>query len=252
MFMASNSDAEGFSPLFLARIAGILALGGILTGAFDIGYVQSTLIVAGNASATIQNIAAHETLFRIGFSAHLLEMLLNIAGEITFFFLIRRVNRVVAAIALCCGLVGTAVESLDLLNAYVPLKLAIEGNALAVLSPSQLQALSYFFLQLRDVGLTISFVFYGLDEFLSGFLIFRSGFLPRAIGILLGVSGLCYFTHSFLTFAAPSLDARVYPYILYACLPGEASVALWMATLGVNVSKWRARTVEQSGAFARA
>ena len=86
----SNSDSERFSPRRLARILGILGVLGIVTGAFDIGYVQHTLIVPGNASATLHNISAHETLFRLGFSAHLFELLLNIPGEIIGFILFRR------------------------------------------------------------------------------------------------------------------------------------------------------------------
>jgi len=247
-----NSDAEGFSPLLLARILGIVSLAGIVTGAFSLGYVDGRLIVAGNPAATIQNILAHENLFRAGFAAHLFEMLLNVAGEILFFILLRRVNAVVAAISMACGLVGTAIEGLDLLNGYAPLQLAIEGHALGALSPGQLQALSYTFVQLEGAGVVISFAFYGLDELLGGFLIYRSRFLPRVLGVLLGIAGICYFTHSFLTVVAPALDARLYPYILYACLPGEALSALWFATVGVNVAKWRAWAGEVQGEAASA
>lgn len=240
--MISNSEWDGIPPVLLARICGIFALGGILTGAFDIGYVQSTVVVAGNAQATMQNIAAHQTLFRLGFGAHLFEMVLNVGNEVLFFILFRRVNRILAMTALLCGFLGIAVESLNLLNAYAPLMLATAGNSLATIGSTQTHAWSYFFLQLQDAGLLISFVFYGLDEMLSGFLIFRSRFLPRIIGVLLGIAGLCYFTHSFLSFLAPSLDSRVYPYILYACLPGEGSTALWMAIVGLNFAKWKAWT----------
>jgi hypothetical protein len=235
----SDSYVERFSPLVLARTAGILSLIGIMTGAFDIGYVRSTLIVAGNASATVHNILAHETLFRAGFAAHLLLLLCNIPGEIISFILLRRVNVIIAATAMACGLVGTAIEGLDMLTAYVPLKLAAEGNALAAFNPVQLQALSYISVQLQDAGLLISFVFYGLDEIAAGFLIFRSRFLPRILGIMLGLSGLCYFSHGFLSFLAPSLDARLSPYILFPCLPGEGSISLWLAIMGLNVAKWR-------------
>ncbi len=237
--MTSNSASER-SPLFLARILGICGLIGIVAGAFDIGYVHSKLIVADDTSATLHNILAHQTLFRLGFSAHLFELLVNIPGEIIFFLLFSRVNRTIAALALCGGVIGIAVEAVDLLAAYVPLKFAVEGNALAALGPAQLHALSYLSAQLQEAGLLLSFVFYGFDELLSGFLIFRSGFLPRLIGILLSVSGFCYLTNSFLTFLAPSLDARVYPYILYACFPGEFLTSLWLATMGLNVVRWRA------------
>jgi hypothetical protein len=245
--MMSNSDAEGLSPRLLARILGILGLLGILTGALDIGYVQSTLIVAGNPSATLHNILAHETLFRLGFASHLFELVLNIPGEIIAFLLLRRVNGIVAAIALCCGVVGIAIEGVDLLSAYVPLKLALEGRALGAFSSEQLQALSYLSAQLQQAGLLLSWVFYGIDELATGFLFFRSGFLPRILGVLLGISGLCYFTHGFLSFLAPSLDARLYPYILFPCLPGEGLSSLWMATVGLNVAKWRAWTAEPRG-----
>jgi hypothetical protein len=248
----SHSDTERFSPLLLARIAGVLALVGIVTGAFDIGYVRSALFVAGDASVTYHNILAHEALFRAGFGAHLLLLLCNVPGEIIFFLLIRRVNGVVAAVAMCCGLVGTAIEALDMVNAYLPLKLAAEASVLGAFTNDQLQGWSYVSLQIQDAGLLISFLFYGLDEMLSGFLIAKSKFLPRIIGILLSIAGFCYFTHGFLSFLAPAVDARLYPYILYPCLPGEGSIALWLAIVGLDVDKWKAwkEEPERLAAFA--
>jgi hypothetical protein len=243
----SNSGSERFSPLLLARILGILSLLGIVTGAFGIGYVSSALTVDGDASATMHNILTHETLFRLGFASHLLELVLNIPAEIIGFLLLRRVNGIVAAIALCCGVVGISIEAVSTLSGYVPLKLAIDAGALGAFSSEQLHAVSYISLQLQDAGLLLSFLFYGLDEVFSGFLIFRSRFLPRVLGVLLGISGLCYFTHGFLSFLAPTLDARLFPYILFPCLPGEGSISLWMATVGLNVAKWRAWTAEPQG-----
>ena len=236
----TNPGNERFSPLVLARTLGILSLVVIVTGAFDIGYVRSTLIVPGDAAATVNAIAAHETLFRMGFAAHIVLLLCNVPNEIISFILFRRVNGVVAAIAMGCGLVGTAIESLDMLNAYVPLKLLAEGGALAAFTPQQLQALSYLSLQLQDTGLLISFVFYGVDEIAVGYLIFRSGFVPRILGVLLGLSGLCYFADGFISFVAPMLQDRLLPYLLFPCLPGEGSFALWLAIVGLNVGKWRA------------
>jgi uncharacterized membrane protein (UPF0136 family) len=206
VFAMSHSDSERFSPLVLARILGILSLLGIVTGAFGIGYVSSALTVNGDASATVHNILTHETLFRLGFASHLLELVLNIPAEIIGFLLLRRVNGIVAAIALCCGVVGISIEAVSTLSGYVPLKLAIDAGALGAFSSDQLHAVSYIALQLQDAGLLLSFVFYGLDEVFSGFLIFRSRFLPRVLGVLLAISGLCYFTHGF--FELPRADAR--------------------------------------------
>jgi hypothetical protein len=238
--LMTYADAQRFSPRVLARIVGVLSLIGIATGAFDIGYVRSALIVAGDPAATLHNVMAHETLFRLGFAAHIVLLLCNVPAEIISFVLFRRVNGIVAAIAMACGLVGTAIEGLDMLAAYVPLKLAAESGAMQAFTPAQLQALSYLSLQLQDTGLLISFAFYGLDEMLSGWLIFRSRFLPRALGILLALSGACYFLDGFVCFVSPALQQRLLPYLLFPCLPGEGSLALWLAIVGLNVTQWRA------------
>lgn len=244
--MISNSDSPQFSPLILARTVGIVGLLGIVTGAFDIGYVHGHLIVPGDVSATLSNISAHQALFRYGFSAHLFELLLNIAGEIIFFFLIRRVNLIVAAMAMCGGIIGIAVEAVSLVSAYLPLQLVIGNGALA---SEQMHALAHASLQLQVTGLLISFVFYGFDELLSGFLIFRSGFLPRFIGVLLGISGFCYLSNTFLSFLAPAFDARLNPYILFACFPGEFLSSLWLATVGLNVARWKTSTASPDPAL---
>jgi hypothetical protein len=233
-----DANLDRFSPLLLARTAGIAALIGIVTGAFDIGYVHNTVFVDGNPAATVHNILAHQTLFRLGFAAHILLLLCNVPSEIIGFILFRRVNAVVAGVAMGCGLVGTAIEGLAMINAYVPLQVAAEGSALDAWSADKLQAMSYLSLQLQNIGLLISFAFYGLDEMLTGFLIFRSRFLPRVLGVLLGLAGLSYFTDGFTSFLAPTLNQQLMPYLLFPCLPGEGLYALWLAIKGVDVAKW--------------
>jgi Domain of unknown function (DUF4386) len=238
--MISNPEIGGFSPKTLARLLGFLGLAGILTGAFDIGYVQSHLIVTDNPSATLHNILTHQFLFRAGFSAHLLEMVINILAEVISFLLFRKVNVLIAMIALISGVVAIAIESVGLLNAYLPLKLAIESSSQTVFSQDQINVLFNLSVKMQYAGLLLSWVIYGIDELASGFLIFRSGFVPRVLGILLSLAGLCYFTHGMLTFFAPSLDAKLYPYILFPCLPGEGLTSLWFAVMGLNVVKWKA------------
>lgn len=236
----ANSDSERFSPLVLARILGILGLLGIVTGAFQIGYVQNALIVPRNPAATLQNILAHQALFRAGFSAHLFELLINIPAEILTFILLRRVNSIVAAIAMACGFIGIAIEAIDLLYAYLPLKLALEGSALGAFTSDQLHAAANLSAQLDQAALLLSWVFYGADELITGYLLFRSRFFPRVIGLLLALSGLGYFTHGLFYFLSPAIDAHIYPYVIYPCLPGEGMTNLWLAIFGINVAAWHA------------
>jgi hypothetical protein len=244
--MSANYQAEEVSPFLLARILGIVGLAGIVTGAFDIGYVQSQLVVTEDAAATLRNVAAHQTLFRAGFSAHLFELVLNVPGEIIGFLLLRRVNRAFASIALCCGVLGIAIEAVDLLVQYVPLKLAIESSVLSGFSAEQIHGFTNLASEMAQGGLLLSWVFYGLDEMISGSLFYRSAFIPRILGAMLALSGLCYFAHGFLSFLAPALDARLYPYILYPCLPGEGLSSLWLAAMGLNAARWTEWTAAET------
>lgn len=229
---------ERFSPLVLARLCGGIGLFGIAAGFFDIGYVHTHIVMDGDASATARNLLAHQTLFHSGIALHLLMVLLNVVAEVASFYIFRRVNAVIATMVLCCSVVGASVESLDMLGSVLPLQIAA-GHAAGAFSAAQKDAMSYLSLQLQDTGLLISFLFWGLDEILSGYLIFRSGFLPRILGVLLGLSGFLYLSDPLLTFGAPAVSGLMFPAGLALCLPGELLTAFWMATVGLNVAKWR-------------
>lgn len=232
-------NAERFSPLVLARICGGIGLFGIAAGFFDIGYVHSHIMANGDPAATAQNLLASQAMFRSGIALHLLMVLLNVVSEVLGFYIFRRVNPLIATVALCCGLVGAAVESLDMLGSVLPLQIAA-GGAMGPFNAAQRDGLSYLSLQLQQAGLLISFLFWGLDEILSGYLIFRSGFLPRVLGVLLSISGFLYLSDPLLTFGAPAVGAMVFPSGLALCLPGELLSSLWLATVGLNVSRWHA------------
>lgn len=236
--MATEVSPERFSPLVLARISGGIGLFGIAAGFFDIGYVHSHIMVSGDAAATARNLLAYEAMFRSGIAMHLLMVVLNVVAEVAAFFIFRRVNPVVATMVLCCALVGASAESLDMLGSVLPLQIAT-GHAAGAFNAAQKDAMSYLSLQLQETGLLISFLFWGVDELLTGYLIFRSGFLPRILGILLGISGFLYLSDPLLSFGAPAVARVVFPSGLALCLPGEFLTAAWMATVGLNVAKWR-------------
>lgn len=237
-------NRQRFSPLLLARICGGIGLFGIAAGGFDIGYVHSH-IVTNDAVATAQNLIAHQAMFRSGLALHLLMVLLNVVAEVVSFYIFRRVNPLIATLALCCGLVGAATESLDMLGSLLPLEI-IGGGAAGAFTAAQQQVLSYLSLQLQHTGLLISFLFWGLDEIMTGYLIFRSGFLPRILGVLLGISGFLYLSDPLLSFGAPALGALAFPSALALCLPGELLGSLWMATVGLNVTRWHERCAPQA------
>ncbi len=204
-------------------------------------YVRGRILMSGNAVATAHNLLTYGALFRSGIALHLFMVMLNVVAEVIAFFLFRRVNPLIATMALGSALVGASIESLDMLTSLLPLHIAGE-HTMAAFSAPQRDALSYLALQLQDAGLLISFLFWGLGEVLTGYLIFRSGFLPRILGVLLGISCLVYLSDPLLSFGCPAIGALLSPTALALCLPGELLTALWTATVGLNVEKWELRT----------
>jgi hypothetical protein len=114
------------------------------------------------------------------------------------------------------------------------------SHYLSVLNVEQLQALALMFLNLHAQGLNICMIFFGFFCLLLGYLIFRSTFLPRIIGVLLAIAGLCYLTNYLVTFLSPEFAAHLFPYILISGV-AEIVLALWLLVIGVNVQRWKER-----------
>ncbi len=226
------------SPLRWARIAGGLYLIIIVGGFFAIGYVPAALVVPGDAAATAHNILAHELLYRLGLVAHIIILTCNIPLAVIFYDLFKVVNRRLALLVVFFTLVGTAVEGANLLNQFAPLMLLGGGHYLSVFTPEQLQALAYMPLDPQAISYDIQQVFYAYYLLAAGYLVFRSTFLPRTVGVLLAIGGLCYLTYSFATFLAPGFAAHLVPYIQLPSGVGELSLCLWLLVMGMNVSRW--------------
>lgn len=232
-----TTHVAGISPQKAARIAGVLYLIIIAGGLFAEVFVRQQVIVFGDPAATARSILEHELLYRLGFAVHLIYLACALPLALIFYDLFRRVNGNIALLALVVNLVAITVESVNLLNHFAPLRiLAAEG--LNAPNAEHLQDLAYVFVRLFASGFGISLTFFGLFCLLIGYLIFRSGFLPRILGVLMAVAGLCYLTNSFSVFIAPGFAALLFPYILLPCLVAELSLALWLVVMGVNVRKW--------------
>ncbi|MBO0702335.1 MAG: DUF4386 domain-containing protein [Candidatus Dormibacteraeota bacterium] len=211
------------SPQTPARVVGALGLVNIVGGAFAIGIVPALLVVAGDPAATVHNIHLHELLYRSGLAAHLVITVTNVPAAVLWYGLIKVVSRRLALLDLALSLVATAVEAASLLN-------RTELNALST------SAYNFYT------------VFYGLDFLVVGYLVFRSTFLPRAIGVLLAIDGLGYIVSSFAGILAPGFAAHLSPWIQLPIVPAEGGFALWLLLAGVNVERWkeRARTVRDA------
>jgi Domain of unknown function (DUF4386) len=221
-----------------ARIAGGLYLIIIVGGLFAIGYVPAALVVPGDAAATAHNIQAHELLYRLGLVVHMIILPINIPLTLILYDLFKVVNRRLSLLMVFFVLVGTAIEGANLLNQFAPLMLLGGGRYLSVFNTEQLQALAYMPLDPQAISYNIQQVFYAGYLLSAGYLVFRSTFLPRTVGVLLAIGGLCYLVYSFASFLSPEFAAHLVPYIQVPSGLAELSLCLWLLVIGVNVQRW--------------
>ena len=231
------------SPRLWARIAGAFYLITIIAGVFAEAFVRVALVVRDDAAATATNILAHELWYRFGLAADLVMLACYIAVTLLFYGLFKPVGRSLSLLAAFFSLVGIAVLAVNSLNHLAPLVFLEGAHHLSAFETNQLQAFALMSLRMHARGYTVSGVFFGMYCLLIGHIVFRSGFLPRILGVLMAIGGLSYLTNSFAIFLLPTLAARL-PDIMVLGGIAELSLCLWLMVMGVNVPKWE----EKAGA----
>lgn len=231
-----TNPTSGFSPRLYARTAGFLYLVIIVCGLFSELFVRQPLVVFHDPAATARNILAHETLFRVGFAAELVEGLCVVFITLIFYELFKVVNRRLALLVVFFSLVGTAIESLDLVNHFSPL-IYLQGIQNLGADTATMQILAYMAFTQQSIGFAIALTFFGGFCLVMAPLIFRSGFMPRFIGVLLAIEGVCYLANSFTLFLAPQYSSRVFALLMVSAL-AEVILCLWLLIMGVNVRQW--------------
>jgi hypothetical protein len=227
------------SPRFKARIAGVFYLITTTTGFAEV--VRGRLVVYSDAAATATNILAHEPLFRLAFATDLIVNPCFMALTVLFYDLFKPVNRSLSLLAAFFSVVGCAIASLICLFQLAPLIVLEGAHNVSAFNLEQLQALALMFLKLHVQGYNVSLVFFAFYCVLVGYLIFRSTFLPRILGVLMAIAGLCYLSSSFATFLSPEVAARLFPYILVPGSVAELSLIVWLLVKGVNDQRWKER-----------
>jgi hypothetical protein len=228
-------------PQKAARLAGLAYLVTIVTGLFAELGVRGNVIVSGDAAATARNVMASEGLWRMGFVADLIGGATYLAVTLLLYELLRPVSRSLSLLAAFFSLVGIAIGGGAALAHLAPLFLLNGAPYLRAFDAQQLQALAYLAIRLHAQAYLIALVFFGFYEVLLGYLIFRSTFFPRVLGILVGVAGLAFLTNSFALGLAPAIGNALNGYLLAIDGVGEIALMLWLLVMGVNVRKWDER-----------
>ncbi len=228
------------SPQKTARVAAFVFLCIFFLGMSTELFIRPGILVPGDAAATVKNIGSAETLFRLSLVSDLIRQVLLIVLPLVLYRLLKPVNKDIAKLMVIFALVSVSISMLNELNHFAVLLLSSNTGDKNAFNADQLNALVMFFLELRNYGTYIPQVL-SVWVFLLGYLVFKSGFLPRILGILLMLGGLCYTASAVLFFLFPTFNGTILG--LFAFI-GEALFYLWLLIKGVNVESWGERALE--------
>jgi hypothetical protein len=227
-------------PQRYARICGVLYLINIACGLFGEVFVRARLLVSGDAFATAHNIMASESLFRLGIAGDLVMHLTDLPTTLIFYFLLRPVNRDISLLAALFSMVQTAVLVANKVNLITALLLLSGSKYLVAFDVAQLQAQARLSLTLHEYGFAVGLIFFGVSCLMVGYLMFRSAYFPKTIGILQATAGTCYLINSFVLILLPALAGRLSAILLF-CFLGELATCVWLIVKGVRMPKWNER-----------
>src|ERR1041385_1011442 len=230
----SAKDPNQSSSRVVSAVGGALYVAIIALGIYEEFFVRNRLVVTGNAVATAKNLAAMQPLWRTGVAAEIVLLICAITLTAILFILLRPVSRGLALLVVFFNLVSVAVEgvaALFLVIALFPL-----GNAayLKAFGSDQLAAIASMAIRAHSYGFSVALIFFGCECLLLGYLIFKSGFLPKTIGVLMAAAGVAYLTHSFTLILIPKLTSVFVPAIFLPAFVGESSFAMWLLLKGVK------------------
>ena len=215
-----------------ARLVGIFEILEGLTSTYAQVIVFNSLVVSGNAAATASNILAHELQLRLGFVACFIGIGFHIAWALLFYDLFRSVNRNVSFFGLLIIVVGCGIQALAGIFYVAPLFILTQGNSLSAFTTEQAQALAFTLVKLTGASFNAYLVFHGLWCVVSGYLIFKSRFLPKILGLLLMLNGF-----GWMTYLSPPLGNKLFPII--AIIAAVEILLPWFFIFGFNTQRWK-------------
>jgi hypothetical protein len=228
--MATKENMDSLKKT--ARIAGILILSMAVFAPFSMMYVPNNLIVPGDATATANNIMASEGLFRLSIVSDSVVFLLEIAIVVMLYVLLKPVSKTLSLVAAFFRLAMTVIQGINLLNHFTVLLLLSGADYLTVFEPGQLHSLVLLFLNSHEFVGHIWGLFFSLHLFFLGYLVYKSGYIPRILGIVLIISFLCYLIQSWGNILLPKHE-EIFTWVGLASII-EVALPLWLVIKGVR------------------
>lgn len=233
-----TNNIKDISPNKIARIAGLFYLINIITGLFSELFVRSNIIVWENATTTAQNIITSQLLFRAGIISDLLMTTSFLLMGLTLYMLLKQVKKNVALAMLLFNVVGVSIMALNLLNQFDPIILLSGADFLKVFPADQLNALVMLFLNLYKYDYMIAAISFSTYLLPLGYLVYKSGYFPKFLGVLLMVAPLGGLIDLFIQFMFPKYLAITYPGYAIAVI-AEFSFCFWLLFKSVKIPEMK-------------
>ncbi len=223
-----------------ARIAGILILIMSPFAVFSMMYVSSNLIVPGDAWATAKNIIASEGLFRLGMVSDSIVFLLEIVIVVLLYILLKPVSKTLSLVAAFSRLAMTVIQGINLLNHFTALLLLGGADYLTVFETGQLHSLVLLFLNVHESVVLIWGLFFSLHLFFLGYLVYKSGYIPRILGVVLVIAAVCYLIQSWGNILLPKYE-EIFARVGFLSII-ELAFPIWLVIKGVRDRQTAARS----------
>lgn len=226
-----------------ARLAGLLYLVLVISGIINLMYIPSKFIVWESASETLKNIMNSEFLFRLGIASGVIAFLAFLLLPLALYKLLSEVNKTYAALMVIFAVVSIPISFVNMLDKFSILTLISKANFLSELELSEIQLQVMFHLHSYNNGIAICQIFWGLWLFPFGYLVYKSGFLPKILGVLLMAGCFGYLITFFGELLYSNFHKTVFSTIVG--LPasiGEIGICLWLLIVGTNTLSLRRKT----------
>lgn len=234
----------GTSPRTYARITGALYVVIFFLGPVAFFMGRTSVVVPGDPAATIDNLMASEAMFRLGMVAETAIVLIEIVVSAILYVLLRPVSRPLSLASALARFAQSVVQAVNLFTAAPALLLLGGAGYLAAFEAGQLNALALLFMDVNAFMIIIWGLIFGFHLLLLGYLVYRSGFWPRLLGILLIVGGVGYLLQSYGHLLAPQFDDILSTVVLVLSIPTELAFTVWLLWKGVDVDRWEERALE--------
>ncbi|MGH1337854.1 MAG: DUF4386 domain-containing protein [Aureispira sp.] len=223
-----------------AKTAGLLYLLIAIVGGFSIGYVPSIIVSPDNATETSNNLLANQGLLQIGIIGDVFVFLFEIILTVILYRLFNLVNQPISKIAAFSRLSMSIVMGINLINYLIPISLLSSSTYMDVFEKNELDAFVLLFFNIHQYGIYVWGIFFGLHLIALGYLIFKSGYCPPIIGLLMMIGSFGYMGEGLVKSIFPNIAPLLTTIniLLLIAVLGELSFAFWLLIKGINIEKW--------------